>query len=56
MNIAGNYPITQQYFCILGDFGVLVKPNWFNKEVEKAGINVSKTLQETLMDRLNVSR
>ena len=25
MNIAGNYPITQQYFCILGDFGVLVK-------------------------------
>ena len=31
-------------------------PNWLNKEVEKAGINVSKTLQETLMDRLNVSR
>ena len=27
-----------------------------NKEVEKAGINVSNTLQETLMDRLNVSR
>lgn len=25
MNIAGNYPITQQYFCILGGFGVLVK-------------------------------
>lgn len=31
-------------------------PNWLNKEVEKAGINVSNTLQETLMDRLNVSR
>ena len=25
MNIAGNYPITQQYFCILGGFAVLVK-------------------------------
>ena len=56
MNIAGNYPITQQYFFILVDFSVLVNPNCFNKEVEKAGINVSKTLQETLMDRLNVSR
>lgn len=32
-------------------------PNWLNKEVEKANINVSRVLQEALMAKLNsVSR
>lgn len=31
-------------------------PNWLNYEAEKAGINVSRVLQEALMKVLNVSR
>lgn len=31
-------------------------PNWLNYEAEQAGINVSRVLQEALMDVLNVSR
>ena len=29
-------------------------PSWLDKEAKKAGINVSKTLQESLMTKLNV--
>lgn len=31
-------------------------PSWLNYETEQAGINVSRVLQEALMDVLNVSR
>ena len=31
-------------------------PNWLNQEAEKAQINVSKVLQEALMNKLNVYR
>lgn len=31
-------------------------PNWLNQEAEKAQINVSKVLQEALMNKLGVSR
>lgn len=31
-------------------------PNWLNYEAEKAGINVSRVLQEALMNTFNVSR
>lgn len=31
-------------------------PNWLNVEAEKAHINVSKVLQEALMQKLNVYR
>lgn len=31
-------------------------PNWLNQEAEKAHINVSKVLQEALMEKLGVSR
>lgn len=31
-------------------------PNWLNVEAEKAHLNVSKVLQEALMDRLQVER
>lgn len=31
-------------------------PNWLNYEADKAGINVSRVLQEALMKTLNVSR
>lgn len=31
-------------------------PNWLNQEAEKAGINVSKVLQEALMTKLEVTR
>ena len=31
-------------------------PNWLNVEAEKAHINVSKVLQEALMDKLQVQR
>lgn len=31
-------------------------PNWLNVEADKAGINVSKVLQDALMSVLNVSR
>ena len=31
-------------------------PNWLNYEAEKAGINVSRVLQEALMKVLNVSK
>lgn len=30
-------------------------PSWLNYEAEKAGINVSRVLQEALMQTLNVS-
>ena len=31
-------------------------PNWLNQEAEAANINVSKVLQDALMQKLNVSR
>lgn len=31
-------------------------PNWLNNQAEKAGINVSRVLQEALMSKLNVSK
>jgi post-segregation antitoxin (ccd killing protein) len=31
-------------------------PNWLNQEAEAAHINVSKLLQEALMNRLGVSK
>ncbi len=31
-------------------------PNWLNQEAEEAGVNVSKILQEALMQQLNVVR
>lgn len=31
-------------------------PNWLNVEAEKAGLNVSKVLQEALMTRLDVAK
>lgn len=31
-------------------------PNWLNREAEKAHINVSRLLQEALMDKLGVKR
>ena len=31
-------------------------PNWLNQEAEKAGLNVSKVLQDALISKLNVSR
>lgn len=31
-------------------------PNWLNQEADKAGINVSKVLQDALISTLNVSR
>ena len=31
-------------------------PNWLNQEAEKAHLNVSRVLQEALMEKLNVSR
>lgn len=31
-------------------------PNWLNREADKAGINVSKVLQDALISTLNVSR
>lgn len=31
-------------------------PNWLNKEVEKAGINVSRTLKEALIEKLGISK
>ncbi|HIS47337.1 MAG TPA: type II toxin-antitoxin system HicB family antitoxin [Candidatus Scybalocola faecigallinarum] len=31
-------------------------PNWLNLQAEKAGINVSRVLQEALMAKLNVSK
>lgn len=31
-------------------------PNWLNQEAEKAGLNVSKVLQEALMNTLHVAK
>lgn len=31
-------------------------PNWLNLEAEEAGVNVSKVLQEALMEKLGVQR
>lgn len=31
-------------------------PNWLNQEADKARINVSKVLQEALMEKLNVAK